>query len=112
MHPMAAMFRGRIGRDGAVIGLAENRASVGGGSRHGSEDIGVGRFFAEGFLAILRCTVDRAVAAVGGAVGQATRRRWRGLAEDEKLDEGANQKDDRKLTEEKALCKRQSWEQG
>lgn len=89
MHPMPAILGGRIGRDGAIVCFAQNRARVGGGSRHRSEDVGVGGLLAEAFLAILRCAVDRAVAAVGCAVGQATRRRWRGLAEDKKLDEGA-----------------------
>ena len=112
MHPMPAMFGGGIGRDGAIICFVEDRAGIGGGSRYGSEYIGIGWLFAEGSLSILRRAVDRAVAAVTCAIRQATRRRRRGFSENEKLDKGTDEEDDGKLAEEQALCERQSKEQG
>lgn len=40
MHSVAAMFGG-VGRDGAVVCFSEDGASVCGGCRDGTEDVGV-----------------------------------------------------------------------
>jgi hypothetical protein len=89
MHAVTAMLGGRVCRNGAVVGFAEDRACICGGGWHRAKHIGCRRLFSERFLTIL-WAVDGAVAAVGCAVGQAARWGWWSLAEDEELDEGAN----------------------
>lgn len=84
------MFGERIGRDGAVVGLAEDRACICRGGWYRAKNIGCGRFLSERFVAILRGAVDGAVTSVGCAVGQAARWRWWSLAENEEFDEGSN----------------------
>lgn len=89
MHAVAAMFRRRICRNGAVVGFAEDRTCICRGGWHRAKYIGCRRLFSERFLTILRA-VDGAVAAVVCAVGQAARRGWWSLAKDEEFNEGAN----------------------
>ena len=91
VHAVAAMFGGGISRDSAVVGFAEDRACVCRGCWYRAKNIGCRRLFPERFVAILGGAVDGAITAVGCAVGQAARRRWRGLTEDEEFDEGADQ---------------------
>lgn len=84
------MFGGGIGRNSAVVCFAEDRARICRGCWYRAKYIGCRWLFPERFVAVLRRAVDGAVTAVGCAVGQAARRRWRRLAEDEEFDEGTN----------------------
>lgn len=45
MHAVSAMFARRVGRNGTIIGFAEDGAGVGRGGRYGAKNIRCGRFF-------------------------------------------------------------------
>lgn len=104
MHPMPAMFRGGVGRDSAVVGLAEDGADVGGRCRHRAQNIGGRGLFPEGVGPILRGRENGAVAAVGCAIRETTRGGWGCLAKDEELDEGSDQQNNGELAQQETLC--------
>jgi hypothetical protein len=39
VHAVSAMFASGVGRDGAVVGLAEDGAGIRGSSRHRTKDV-------------------------------------------------------------------------